>query len=109
MVMKKIMFLLAAVVMVCSSFQKKKPKPKSSVPMCACMKKKIAEYKKLEHQDQPQRVVQYKYQGKTVYYVVAPCCDQFNLLYDSNCKLLGNPDGGFTGKVDGKFPDFARS
>ena len=105
--MKKIIFFLAAVIMVCSSFQKKKPKHPVTIPICACMQKKIAAYKKLEKQDQPQRVVEYVYNGKKVYYVVAPCCDQFNELYDANCNKLGNPDGGFTGKGDGKFPDFA--
>jgi len=103
--MKKIIFFLSAVIIVCSSFQKKKIK--RPAPVCACLQKKIAAYKKLEKYEQPQRVVEYVYNGKKVYYVVAPCCDQFNLLYDSNCKLLGNPDGGFTGKGDGKFPDFA--
>jgi hypothetical protein len=27
-------------------------------------------------------------------------------LYDAKCNLLGHPDGGMTGKGDGKFPDF---
>ena len=103
--MKKIIFILAVVILVCSSFQKKKVK--RAEPVCACMQKKIAAYKKLEKHEQPQRVVEYVYHGKKVYYVVAPCCDQFNLLYDSKCNLLGNPDGGFTGKGDGKFLDFA--
>ena len=71
------------------------------------MQKKIAAYKKMEKSDQPQRVVEYVYNGKKVYYVVAPCCDQFNELYDSNCNKMGNPDGGFTGNGDGKFRDFA--
>ena len=35
-----------------------------------------------------------------------PCCDFFNEVYDDKCKLLGSPDGGFTGKGDGKLPDF---
>ena len=103
--MKKIIFFLAAVIIVCSSFQKKKIK--RAQPVCACMQKKIAAYKKLEKYEQPQRVVEYVYNGRKVYYVVAPCCDQFNELYDSNCKLLGNPDGGFRGSGDGKFSDFA--
>lgn len=105
--MKKIIFFLAAMILVCSSFQKKKSKHPVLAPICACMQKKIAAYKKLEKHEQPQRVVEYMYNGKKVYYVVAPCCDQFNELYDANCKKLGNPDGGFTGRGDGKFPDFA--
>ena len=54
----------------------------------------------------PQRVVEYTYKGKTVYYVVMPCCDFFNEVYDDKCNYLGAPDGGFTGKGDGKLPDF---
>jgi hypothetical protein len=105
--MKKIIFFLAAVIMVCSSFQKKKIKRVATVSISACMQKKIAAYKKLEKHEQPRRVVEYVYNGKKVYYVVAPCCDQFNELYDANCNKMGNPDGGFTGRGDGKFPDFA--
>lgn len=103
--MKKLIILLVPVLLLCS-FQKKKKVVHAS-PVCACMQKKIREYKKLPSHEQPQRVVEYMYNGKKVYYVVAPCCDQFNMLYDSHCNLLGNPDGGFTGKGDGKFPDFA--
>jgi hypothetical protein len=35
-----------------------------------------------------------------------PCCDFYNEVYDANCNFLGAPDGGFTGKGDGKIPDF---
>ena len=35
-----------------------------------------------------------------------PCCDFFNEVYDDKCNYLGAPDGGFTGKGDGKIPDF---
>jgi hypothetical protein len=35
-----------------------------------------------------------------------PCCDFFSEVYDEHCKFLGSPDGGFTGKGDGKLPDF---
>jgi len=51
-------------------------------------------------------VIEYEYKGEKVYYVTMPCCDFYNEVYDSNCNLLGHPDGGFTGKGDGKLPDF---
>ena len=71
-----------------------------------CIKKKIDSFKMKAQHEKPQRVVEYMYKGKKVYYVVMPCCDFFNEVYDANCKLLGSPDGGFTGKGDGKLPDF---
>ena len=54
----------------------------------------------------PRKILKYQYQSKVVYYVPAICCDQFSDLYDENCKLLGHPDGGYTGRGDGKFTDF---
>jgi len=73
-----------------------------------CIQKKIDSFKVMAQHEQPQRVVEYEYKGKTVYYVSSHCCDFFNELYDSNCNLMGYPDGGFTGRGDGKFPDFAK-
>lgn len=54
----------------------------------------------------PRKILKYQYQSKVVYYVPAICCDQFSDLYDENCKLLGHPNGGYTGSGDGKFTDF---
>lgn len=71
-----------------------------------CIKLKIDSFKIAQKHEQPQKVVEYQYRGKKVYYVVMPCCDFFNEVYDDKCKLLGSPDGGFTGKGDGKLPDF---
>ncbi len=71
-----------------------------------CIKLKIDSFKTAQKHEQPQKVVEYQYKGKKVYYVVMPCCDFFNEVYDDKCKLLGSPDGGFTGKGDGKLPDF---
>lgn len=71
-----------------------------------CIKNKIDSFKLKEAHEQPQKVVEYTYKGKKIYYVVMPCCDFFNEVYDANCKFLGAPDGGFTGKGDGKIPDF---
>jgi len=74
--------------------------------MPTCIKNKIDSFKLKEPHERPQRVVEYMYKGKKVYYVVMPCCDFFNEVYDENCRYLGAPDGGFTGKGDGKLPDF---
>jgi len=77
-----------------------------NIALPTCIKHKIDSFKVAQKHEQPQKVVEYLYKGKKVYYVVMPCCDFFNEVYDDKCKLLGSPDGGFTGKGDGKLPDF---
>ena len=54
----------------------------------------------------PQSIWQYEYNGDTVYYVPAQCCDQLSILYDSECNIICAPDGGFSGHGDGRCPDF---
>jgi len=71
-----------------------------------CIKNKIDSFKLKEPHERPQRVIEYMYKGKKVYYIAMPCCDFFNEVYDDKCNLLGVPDGGFSGQGDGKLPDF---
>jgi hypothetical protein len=54
----------------------------------------------------PQSIWRYQYKGEAVYYVPAQCCDQFSVLYDLKGKAICAPDGGFTGRGDGRCPDF---
>ncbi|MEP6584163.1 MAG: hypothetical protein ABJA90_07840 [Ginsengibacter sp.] len=54
----------------------------------------------------PQSVTRYSYKQQTVYYLVSPCCDKYNIVYDSACHILGYPDGGLTGKGDSKMINF---
>ncbi len=54
----------------------------------------------------PQSVTQYMYKQQPVFYLVSPCCDKYNIVYDSACNILGYPDGGYTGKGDEKMTDF---
>ncbi len=77
-----------------------------TVALPICIKNKIDSFKLKEAHEQPQSVMEYMYKGKKVYYVVMPCCDFFNEVYDEKCNYLGAPNGGFTGKGDGKIPDF---
>lgn len=78
--------------------------PKSSVP--PCILKMIDSSKKLDPALQLTEVFRYQYNGATVYLIGAPCCDQFNTVYDSACNYLFSPSGGFTGKGDRSHPDF---
>ena len=75
-----------------------------TVPVCIF--DKIATFQKEPKANPPRAVYQYEYKGSTVYYITAPCCDIYPELFDTNCNLLCAPDGGFTGKGDGKCVDF---
>ena len=54
----------------------------------------------------PLEIWRYRYDGKTVYFALSDCCDFPNPVYDQNCKMICAPSGGFSGKGDGKCPDF---
>jgi len=54
----------------------------------------------------PLSVWSYDYYGQVVYFVPAHCCDITSIIYDANGNYLCAPDGGITGKGDGKCPDF---
>ena len=82
------------------------PKNPGMVQMPSCLAAKIDSIKKIPGENMPQSVIQYSYKGAPVYYVTAGCCDKFNEVYDANCNHLGAPDGGITGKGDGKLTDF---
>ena len=82
------------------------PKNQGMINMPSCLATKIDSIKKTPNVNPPQSVIQYSYKGAAVYYVKAGCCDQFNEVYNTDCKQLGAPDGGITGKGDNKLPDF---
>ncbi len=71
-----------------------------------CIVELIAVYRNQPKENPPRKIYQYSYKGSKVYYITAPCCDQFTDLLDNNCKIMGHPDGGITGKGDGKLADF---
>ena len=72
----------------------------------SCIQQKINTFKMEPVGNPPQSVIQYTYQHKKVFYIPARCCDQYSDLFDDNCNLLGHPDGGLTGKGDGKISNF---
>lgn len=55
------------------------------------------------------RILSYQYRGQLVYFQSAPCCDQFSQVFDTRGRVLCQPDGGLTGKGDGKCPDFDKN
>jgi hypothetical protein len=54
------------------------------------------------------RIARYQFEGETVYYESAPCCDQQSILYDVKGKIICHPEGGITGKGDGKCSSFQK-
>lgn len=65
---------------------------------------------KLENEplaDPPLSVIQYRYEGRMVYYVPPRCCDIFSDLYDADGNVIARPEGGITGKGDGRAPEFS--
>lgn len=54
----------------------------------------------------PASISKCAYQEETVYYVPAPCCDQYATLYDAEKEVVCYPSGGLTGQGDGRCRDF---
>ena len=73
----------------------------------SCINNKIAKIKAQKKWNPPAQVDEYLYQGKRVYLFSSDCCDQYNYLYDENCKLICEPSGGITGQGDGNCANFS--
>jgi len=71
-----------------------------------CLNDKIEEILADGVWNPPAKIYSYKYKEHTVYYVPARCCDFPSILYDENCNIICNPDGGFSGGGDGRCNDF---
>ena len=54
----------------------------------------------------PSAIFRYRYQSRAVYFRPARCCDIQSELYDDAGRLICHPDGGITGRGDGRCPDF---
>jgi hypothetical protein len=66
----------------------------------------IAGFLNQEPKNPPLKIYQYDYNGKKVYFISSYCCDIQSQLYNEDGTLLCAPDGGITGKGDGKCSDF---
>ncbi|MEO7923469.1 MAG: hypothetical protein ABIR30_07315 [Chitinophagaceae bacterium] len=98
--------LLLALIAGCANGKGNKG-PDESIP--ACVREQTSEFDKQPNANTPIQVDEYLYMGKQVFLFTADCCDQFNMLYDENCKSLCAPSGGYTGGGDGKCKDFKDS
>ena len=72
----------------------------------AWLTKLIREFEQQPVANPPLSVREFQYRGQRVYYVPPQCCDVPSTLYDSTGAVLCSPDGGMTGRGDGKCADF---
>ena len=100
---KSILTMMFTVIMVSCS-QNKNMQKISELP--ACLETTIKNMTSDPSQGTPQSVTRYTYKQQTVYYMLSACCDKYNIVYDSDCNILGYPDGGLAGRGDGKMTDF---
>ena len=87
-------------IFICSC--KKNPLP--DIPLC--IQNKITVFESQPKDSRPYSVTEYFYKGDFVYYIISPCCDQYNPVYNRGCDYLGSPNGGIAGSGDGKLQDF---
>ena len=80
-----------------------------TAPRPKWLEDKIQQHLQAQKANPPIHIYSYRYEGQKVYFETAPCCDQFTNLYDAKGNLLCHPDGGITGRGDGKCPDFGKS
>jgi hypothetical protein len=102
--MKKHFNTLLIIILCLFTFNCKKVETSSNTPNC--IKSKIREILKSSPSNPPTKVWKYQYNGETVYYFPAKCCDISSELYNEKCQLICRPDGGITGGGDGKCADF---
>src|SRR6476661_10839321 len=100
--MKSILFSLV----ITMTFAAKKCNQKHSNAIPPCIQERIDQLSKAPVRNPPAEVRAYDYHGQRVYYFNAPCCDPYDSVYDAQCRFICAPGGGFTGKGDGKCPDF---
>ena len=98
----KVHILLLSVLFVSCAEKKKLP----TIP--PCISERIEKYGNENNPGQPQ-VFQYNYNGKKVFYIPSFMPDAFSDVLDSACNIICHPDGGITGKGDGKCNDFYQS
>ncbi len=77
-----------------------------AAPLPAWLERRIAQLAAQPLGNPPQSVWRYVYRGRVVYYLPPQCCDQYSVLLDDQGTVIGAPDGGLTGRGDGRAADF---
>ena len=110
--MKILNLIVLALIMSSMSCKKDVVNPSKAVSasetaaLPSCVDKLIAELKNRESKNVPVTVSQYEFKGQTVFYVSAKYPDDYGTVYNQNCEVICHPDGGITGRGDGKCTGF---
>lgn len=74
----------------------------ASVP--AWLIERIRGYEAASTREAPSQIWRLRHGGRRAYFVLSPCCDQYDPLWDEKGREICNPSGGFTGRGDGRCP-----
>lgn len=80
------------------------PEPSSS-SLPGWLHTKIGQFEALPADRAPLGIWRITHDGKPAFYLLSPCCDQYNPLFSAEGAEICNPSGGFTGRGDGKCPE----
>lgn len=75
-----------------------------AVPLC--VKQKITQLENEPKRSPAASITMIVTRNKTYFYTPPYCCDFFGELYDDQCNLVCNPDGGISGNGNGNCPDY---
>ncbi|HSI91017.1 MAG TPA: hypothetical protein VK927_07865 [Adhaeribacter sp.] len=70
------------------------------------LQQKITAFENDEPANPPVKIYRYHYRQQPVYFISGRCCDIPGSLFNVEGQQLCQPDGGITGRGDGKCPDF---
>ena len=70
------------------------------------LEERIKIFQKVPPKNPPVEITQWTFNDNRVYYISTYCCDNFSELYSDAGDLLCHPDGGITGKGDGRCTGF---
>ena len=94
------------VLLSCGNTKKSSQSPSGNSTLPSCVQEQLIRIENKQYDNPPIQIDEYEYQGKRVFLFTADCCDQYNIVFDENCKGICAPSGGITGKGDGKCKDF---
>jgi hypothetical protein len=70
------------------------------------LQQKILTFEKDKPTNPPVKIYSYQYNNRQVYFITSRCCDIPSELYSVEGLQLCQPDGGYSGRGDGKCTDF---
>lgn len=82
-----------------------RPEPSSISSLPEWLRGKIGQFEALPPDRAPLGIWQITHKGQPAFYLLSPCCDQYNPLFSAEGNEVCNPSGGFTGRGDGKCPN----